>query len=157
MRDLLIAALDLRDKPCVIIGGGGVASRKAKKLVKCGAKLKVIAPVSTKELDEMALKGVISLEDRCYRKGDLSGAFLAVIATDNDTVNMKALEEAEGLKILANAAFDKNFGNIFFTATKDFGDFVLSAITKDFTRKKGKDFLDMILEKLDIIKRKGGK
>ncbi|MCK7514356.1 MAG: NAD(P)-dependent oxidoreductase [Desulfobacterales bacterium] len=36
--------LDIRDKNCVIVGGGEVAARKAERLLDCGAKVFVISP-----------------------------------------------------------------------------------------------------------------
>jgi precorrin-2 dehydrogenase/sirohydrochlorin ferrochelatase len=144
MKELLFAAIDLHDKSCVIIGGGAVAGRKAKKLINCGAAVRIVAPAVTKAIEDMAQKGVISLKKRRYRKGDIKGAFLAVIATNDDTVNKKALNEAAQQKILINAAFNKDYGNVFFTATKDTGDFVLSVMTKELSPKKSNKILDEI-------------
>ena len=148
MKELLFAAIDLRDKSCVIIGGGAVAHRKAKKLIKCGAAVTIVAPAVTRAIEDMAQKGSITLKKRRYRKGDIKGAFLTVIATNDDTVNKKALTEAAQQKILINAAFSKDHGNIFFTATKDIKGFTLSAISNELSPKKSKKILEEISKKI---------
>lgn len=144
MKELLFAAIDLEGRPCTVVGGGHVAERKIKRLVKCGAAVSAVAPEFTDTLSAMAIDGTISLDKRCYEKGDLSGAFLAVIATDDDIANRAALNEAKELGILTNAAFDKDHGDIFFTATRAVGDFVISAIGDDLSPKSSLDLLDEI-------------
>ena len=44
------AMLDLKNKKCVIIGGGKVAVRKALPLIEAGADLTVIAPAADPQL-----------------------------------------------------------------------------------------------------------
>ncbi|MFC1855499.1 bifunctional precorrin-2 dehydrogenase/sirohydrochlorin ferrochelatase [Thermodesulfobacteriota bacterium] len=144
MKDLLFAAIELTGKSCAIIGGGMVAERKVKRLLRCGASVSLFSPAVTKELDSMAADGIISVTRRGYKTGDLKGAFLAVIATDSDEVNREALKEATDLNILTNAAFDKNYGNIYFNKTKDFGDFCVSAMSAEMLPKKSISILDEI-------------
>jgi precorrin-2 dehydrogenase/sirohydrochlorin ferrochelatase len=148
MNDKLFAAIDISGRPCVIIGGGEVAERKARKLVKCGAVVTAISPYFTLGLEEMAKSGLVSLMTKCYKKGDLSGTFLAVIATDDDDANMAALMEAKELRVLTNAAFDKKYGNIFFTATRHFSDYNISVLSDELSAKDSVDFLDSIIERL---------
>ena len=42
--------LNLDGRPCLLIGGGPIATRKAAQLLACGADLTVIAPEITDEL-----------------------------------------------------------------------------------------------------------
>lgn len=79
--------LDLRDKPCVVVGGGKVAERKALELIKAGASLKVVSPDLTPRLTKEKDKGTIRHIARRFRDIDLKGAFLVVAATDDQSVN----------------------------------------------------------------------
>lgn len=92
--------LRIDGRPCVIIGGGRVAARKAAALLDCGARLKVVSP----ELDPgFADLGVVFEHiERPYEPGDLAGAFLAIAATDDDTVNRAVEAEAAERQLLLN-------------------------------------------------------
>ncbi len=47
------AYLDLRERPCVVIGGGAVAERKALSLLEAGAVVTIISPALTPKLHEL--------------------------------------------------------------------------------------------------------
>ncbi len=79
--------LDLRDKKCVVVGGGSVAERKVRGLVAAGARVSVIAPVVSDLLDGLAAAGRVRLERRGFRGSDVEGAALVFAATDRRSVN----------------------------------------------------------------------
>ena len=86
--------IDISGKRCVVVGGGEVAARKVEVLVRAGAKVRVVSPELVPKLKELAEKDEIEHAQRPYRKGDLKGAFLAFIATDDETTNRKAASDA---------------------------------------------------------------
>ena len=43
--------LDVRDRPCLVVGGGAVATRKTRTLLKAGAQVVVVSPEATAALD----------------------------------------------------------------------------------------------------------
>lgn len=96
--------LDIKDKPCVVIGGGTVAERKAISLVDAGARVTVISPDATPVLGEMAMAGRVVIKNRTYQDGDLDGAFMAYAATDDDGINGLVAEEARRRRVLLNVA-----------------------------------------------------
>ncbi len=98
--------LDLKGKPCVIVGGGGVGERKARNLLKAGARVKVIAPGLTPSLMRLRQKKKIAHLARPYRKGDLRGAFLTIAATDDRTTNEQVFRHAVEGRILINVVDD---------------------------------------------------
>ena len=83
------AMLDLKNKKCVIIGGGKVAVRKALPLIEAGADLTVIAPAVDPQLATLAKTGLLQVKLRAYADDDLSDAFVTVAATDDFAVNRK--------------------------------------------------------------------
>lgn len=99
-------SLNLEGRPCVVIGGGAVAEQKVLGLLKAKARVTVISPRSTRQLTELAVEGAIRLRPRPYRPGDLEGAFLAVVAAEDRTVNRTVWEEAEQRGVLLNAVDD---------------------------------------------------
>lgn len=96
--------LDIRDKPCVVVGGGSVAERKAISLVDAGARVTVISPEATPVLGKMASDGRVAIKKRAYQEGDLDGAFMAYAATDDDETNVLVAEEAKRSGVLLNVA-----------------------------------------------------
>lgn len=88
--------VDLRDRPVVVVGGGTVGLRRAEVLRDFGARVTVIAPTLARDLP-----GVTHL-CRAYQAEDLTGAFLAVAATDAPSVNDTVEAEARQLGILFN-------------------------------------------------------
>ncbi|MCS7203591.1 MAG: bifunctional precorrin-2 dehydrogenase/sirohydrochlorin ferrochelatase [Thermodesulfovibrio sp.] len=89
--------IDIRDKHCVVVGGGSVAERKVKTLLKYGAKVTVISPNITQRLRKIFLEKKIGYINRKYKKGDLKGAYLVVAATSDRKVNLQVAKDAKFL------------------------------------------------------------
>lgn len=96
------AFLDLKDKFCVVIGGGKVAERKILALLEVKARVKVISPELTQTLVELFNQRKITWEKREYREGDLEGAWLVIAATNDPETQKKISEEAEKRRIFCN-------------------------------------------------------
>jgi precorrin-2 dehydrogenase/sirohydrochlorin ferrochelatase len=94
--------LDLDGKRVVVIGGGGVAERKVRSVLECGAKVTVVAPRLTTGLRELVSRGRISHEERAYGSGDLDGLVVAFVAVDDPEVSAAAAKDAEAAGVLVN-------------------------------------------------------
>jgi siroheme synthase-like protein len=92
--------LDLSDRRCVVVGGGEVANRKARKLLQARARVVVISPEVGAELESVA----VEVHRRPYSVGDLEGAYLAFAATDSREVNAAVAREAKERGIPVNVA-----------------------------------------------------
>jgi len=96
--------LDLKDRQCLVIGGGSVASRKVKNLLTSGAKVTVISPQVSDELKQFASDGKIVVIERKYQTTDIAVAFLIVAATDDSKVNAQVAEQANNANTMVNVA-----------------------------------------------------
>lgn len=94
--------LNLKNKLCIVIGGGKVAERKVENLLTSQAKVKVISPEVTLKLKKLAEEGKIEWERRVYKKGDLDSAWLVIAATDNPEIQKEIFKEAEEKRIFCN-------------------------------------------------------
>ena len=92
--------LDLSGRRCVVVGGGEVASRKARKLLQARAEVVVISPEIKAELESVA----VEIHRRPYKEGDLDDAYLAFAATDSREVNAAVAREAKERGIPVNVA-----------------------------------------------------
>ena len=91
-----LVGLRLAGKKVVVVGGGTVAQRRVPVLIAHGALVHVVALVATPAVEALAeQKPGITLELRAYRDGDLDGAWYAIAATDNPSVNAEVVAEAE--------------------------------------------------------------
>ncbi len=94
--------VELKDRTCVVVGGGPVAERKVMGLADTGARIKVISPKITKNLGRLASSRKIEHIKRAFRSGDLDGAFIAIGATSSKKTNERIHEEAEKRNVLVN-------------------------------------------------------
>ena len=98
--------LNLSGKKCVVAGGGQVALRKVTTLLQYGADVTVISPRLCKGMGELDCAGKIKVRRRSYQAGDLEGAYIAIIATGNRSINRQASLEAGLNKIPVNVVDD---------------------------------------------------
>jgi uroporphyrin-III C-methyltransferase/precorrin-2 dehydrogenase/sirohydrochlorin ferrochelatase len=101
--DFLPIFLNIRQQPCIVVGGGEVAARKVALLLKAGANVTVIAPRLVPSLHSANIHHV----DSTFREELLDGAKLDVpkiiiAATDDHAVNLAVHAAATARGILVN-------------------------------------------------------
>lgn len=114
--------IDMENKKAVVIGGGHVAIRRAEALARCGARVTVIAPEIVPGFSDCGCEVI----KRRYRDGDLSGAEIAVSATDDREVNRLVLSEAKKTGVAANIADSAEDCDFFFPSMTTYGGITLS-------------------------------
>lgn len=95
---MLSIALNIKDRPVTIIGGGSVALRKFNTLVNEGALITVVAK---NFVDGFKGKNAKLIKD-AYKKDYIGGAFLLYIATGDEELNAQIEKDAKELGILFN-------------------------------------------------------
>ncbi len=98
--------LEVRNRRCLVVGGGGVALRKVQGLVEEGARVTVVAPRAVEPLVEMASRGDIDLQLRSYDGDGAEGFQLVFAATDDRETNARVFGDAEKAGVWANVADD---------------------------------------------------
>ena len=102
-------ALDLRDRPCLVVGGGPVAEAKVEGLLDAGARVTVVSPALTERLTSWATEGRIAHRPREYGASDLDGHHLAFSATDRREVTEAVAADARRRGVWVNAADDPKY------------------------------------------------
>lgn len=95
-------AFDLKQRPCLIVGGGAVATSKARLLVKAGARLIVVAPSIEAELVQLVRDSGGETFPDYYHKKYLNGVDLVVAATLDQQVNVVISTDARSCKLPVN-------------------------------------------------------
>ena len=111
--------LDLRDKRVVVIGGGYVAGEKLSVLFESGAKLRVVSPELSEELQHWHAEGRFEWWQKIWEPSDQADAFVAIGATNDKAINRAVFAEADTNGRLGNSVDDPKFCN-----------FILSAVAK---------------------------
>ena len=83
--------LELEGRPCLVVGGGPVAARKAQALAGCGARVKMVAP---------------EVCGRTFEDGDVEGMALVIAATDDADVNRHVADLCKAKGIPVNVVDD---------------------------------------------------
>ena len=121
--------LDLRGRRAVVIGGGAVAEQKVHGLIAAGAHVTLVSPETTPPLADLAQRGAIELRRRPYHPGDLAGAWLAIAASDDRSVNEAAWAEAERVGVPLNAVDDLEHCSFIAPAIHREGDITVAVST----------------------------
>jgi len=112
----LPVALDVREAPCLVVGGGAVGTRKVTTLTRAGARVAVVSPEISKEIATLIDDGRVRWYRAAFDPKLVDGAFLVVAATDDAAVNASVVEAAKHRGILVCDASDADRSVVTFGA-----------------------------------------
>jgi siroheme synthase-like protein len=99
-------SLDLSCRPCLVVGGGPVAARKARSLLESDAMVTLIAPTLSDDVEAL-VPGLHAVERRRYQPGDAASFRLVITATGRPDVDGAVYADAEGAGVWVNSADDR--------------------------------------------------
>ena len=102
MSDYFPAFLDLRGRPCVVVGGGAIGERKVDDLLGAGARVTLVSPALTPRLAALTAAGLLTHRRRLFRRADVRGAALVIAATGVPAVDAAVAAEARRRRALVN-------------------------------------------------------
>ena len=94
--------IDVEDREVVIIGGGNVCARKAETMMRYGAKVTVVSPEFTGEIEAWARDGRIRIQRKEYEEIDLEGASIVIASTDDECINGRIARDCRRRRIPVN-------------------------------------------------------
>jgi precorrin-2 dehydrogenase/sirohydrochlorin ferrochelatase len=121
--------LKLEGKQCLVVGAGKVGEPKIGGLLETGARIRVVALDASPMVREWARAGKIELELRAFSAEDLTGAFLAVVATNSRTLNERVYREAQRRGVLCNVVDVPDLCDFFYPAVVRRGDLQIAVST----------------------------
>jgi precorrin-2 dehydrogenase/sirohydrochlorin ferrochelatase len=122
--------LTLSGRAVVIIGGGAVAGRKAQPILAAGANLTVVARKIDDAVTE-ACKGTDTrLLEEDYHKEHLTGAVLAIAATNDNQLNKQIYNDCQNLGILCNVVDVPELCDFYVPAVVKRGDLQIAISTE---------------------------
>jgi len=100
--DHLPIFINIREKPCIVIGGGDIALRKINLLLKAKAKVNCLSPLFCKGIKNLSKNGHITLINKSFDQTDIKDYSIIIAATDDKSVNSLISSIAQDKKILVN-------------------------------------------------------
>jgi len=121
--------LDIKDRNCLVVGGGSVGTRKVETLLECGATVTVVSIDAADTLKRLSDRGVIQLNERAFQFDDLDNMFLVIGATDNEALNFKIHAAAGRRGMLCNIADRPEACNFILPSIVNRGDLIIAIST----------------------------
>jgi siroheme synthase-like protein len=123
------AILQLQDRLAVVVGCGQVGGRKVRTLLEAGARVRVIAPSVTEEVEAYGTDARVEIVRRAFRDGDLAGAAVVVAATDDRATNERVSRGARDLGIPVNVVDDVELSTFIAPSIVRRGDLLIAIST----------------------------
>ena len=114
--------VDISTKRILVIGGGKIAARRVRTLLKFAEHIEVTAPeiCDEKEVPQAVWSSRKVLEEDLKDTSDfLNGADIVLTATDDRELNQKIVSACRMRKILVNTADDKSLCDFYFPAVTE--------------------------------------
>lgn len=105
--DYLPIFLDVKNRPCIVIGGGEIAVRKADMLIKAGADVTIVSPEIEAEIQTWVAESKVKHIKNTFKKRYIKKARLVIAATDDEKTNQQVHDTAEKLNIPVNVVDQK--------------------------------------------------
>jgi siroheme synthase-like protein len=121
--------LKLDGKRCLVVGAGLIGLEKVESLLRCGASIRVVAPLAVARVQELSSGGEIEWLARRYEPADVTGCDLVIAATNDREVNRAIFEEASRRSILCNTADDPPLCDFFFASIVQRGELQIAIST----------------------------
>ncbi len=95
--------VDLKERECLVVGGGKVAYRKVVNLLTFEGDVTLVAVDICDELKTLADEKKIRIAERAFRESDCDGKYMVIAATNNKETNREIAGICRKKKILVNA------------------------------------------------------
>jgi precorrin-2 dehydrogenase/sirohydrochlorin ferrochelatase len=106
----------LAQRRCLVVGAGKTAEEKIRTILRCGARVVVVAPTATRTIQTWAAEDKIVWEQRRFEVRDLDDVFLVVVATPVKSLNRTVAEHAQKRCVLCNVVRDRSLCDFYYPA-----------------------------------------
>lgn len=120
--------MDIKNKNCLVVGGGNVGMRKAATLEKCQANVTVVSHIFFHEHESLKTTSII-FKNKAYEKEDIKGMFFVFAATANAELNQEIKNDAAKMDILCNIADSPDKSDFILPSIVNRGDLTIAIST----------------------------
>ena len=115
--EFLPVNLKMKDRTCLVVGGGKIALRKVSTLLDYDCKLTVIAPEVEQQLEYFAERKFLILEKRPYKSPEAKSYDIVIAATDNTELNKQVADDCNKAGVPVNVVDTPKLCDFTFPAT----------------------------------------
>lgn len=108
--------ISMKDRRCLVVGGGVVALRKIDNLLEYDARVTVVAPETVNKIEYYASRGLIALDKRAYRSGEVSEYGIVISASDDQAVNKAVHDDCRQAGVPVNVVDNPTLCDFIFPA-----------------------------------------
>jgi len=144
----------LKNRKCLIVGGGKVASRKLEQLLKTGAHIKVVGTKASSKIKKLSQLNELELHERRFKESDLDDIFLVYITTDDRKLNHEILNSAEKRGILS-CSVDRNWsdGSFITPASVNLREITVAVSSQGLNCRKSRLIKENLARHIDSIEK----
>lgn len=124
-----LVGLDLSGRRVLVVGGGVVGTRRARRLLEDGAHVVLVDPAPSDDARRVGSHRDAELVERSVAEADLDGAWLVVAATADPAVNAEVAAWAEARRTWCVNASDGRDGTARSVASSTHDDLVLGVVS----------------------------
>ena len=121
--------INIKNKNCLVIGGGNVAYRKIKDLIEYGGNVTLVSREINENINLLVENKSITYIVDTYSEEYIKGAFLVIAATSNKDTNLKIAGDCEKSTILVNVVDDLEISRFIVPAKVKRGDLTITIST----------------------------
>jgi precorrin-2 dehydrogenase/sirohydrochlorin ferrochelatase len=121
--------VNLKEKDILVVGAGNVALRKIEKLLPFSPKITVVAKKVSQQVEDLCKKNGIKVIKRPFKKEDLKGKDIVIVAVDNIDLQKEIYSKCKELKIHVNSVDSPDYCDFIFPAYVKKGDIVIGITT----------------------------
>ncbi|MGH4122020.1 MAG: precorrin-2 dehydrogenase/sirohydrochlorin ferrochelatase family protein [Clostridium sp.] len=138
--------IDIKNKKCLVVGGGNVAYRKVNELIEYGAKVTLVSMGINENINSLVdNKSIIYIEDS-YKSEYIKEVFIVIAATNDRGINSKIAKDCEKKDILVNVVDDLESSRFIVPAKVKRGDLTITVSTNG----KCPFYSKLLRKKLDL-------
>lgn len=121
--------MDMQNLKVLVLGGGTIATEKIEKLLDFTKEITIIATEVSAKSDRLIDEHALTLYRRAYKKGDIEGFDIVIVATDTVDLHKAIYAESRGSRILVNSVDNAAYCDFIFPSYMQKGDLTIAFST----------------------------
>lgn len=121
--------VNINTQKVLLVGGGHIAAEKLEKLSDFTKEITVISSEVSTEMHTLINEHALTLCQRKYKKGDIKGFDIVIVATDTVVLHQAIYEESRGSRILVNSVDNIDYCDFIFPSYVQKGDLTVAFST----------------------------